>query len=399
MPSWKKVITSGSNASLNTLNVINGITGSLLGTASNALTASYINTLNQDVIITGSTNIKGNANGSLYVNSLITPVATFAGVISTAANGGAYIDNIDFDIYYSGESGSYHTELSPAKNYIATGNTYNDITFLVNNGISLTSGSIDTYTLWIHVKGNTNAWWSLSGQSIGTLQSGINVTLTNNTRDNLGVSGGDLSTAGFTSGSNPIPYPNTFLYQIPNPISFIGTTRITGSLYVTDNINGNLTGTASFADNATSASYAFNSTSASFALTAISSSYARNSTTASFASTASYVNTLVQNVTITGSLNISGSTTQIGNNTLLGNTTLSGSIIISGSLGTSDPTVRIYGDTIHNGYIRFDPVITNINTSISASYIYVSGSTNDLYFSQNGNGYNNVTRLRWLEGN
>ena len=40
MPNWKKVITSGSDASLNTLTVINGITGSLHGTASYALTAS-----------------------------------------------------------------------------------------------------------------------------------------------------------------------------------------------------------------------------------------------------------------------------------------------------------------------------------------------------------------------
>ena len=103
--------------------------------------------------------------------------------------------------------------------------------------------------------------------------------------------------------------------------------------------------------------------------------------------------------TMTGSLNITGSTTQIGNNSLLGNTRLSGSIIISGAFGTNNPTVRIYGDTLHDGYIRFDPVSTNIDTSISASYIYVSGSTNDLYFNQNGSGYNNVTRLRWLEGN
>ena len=100
-----------------------------------------------------------------------------------------------------------------------------------------------------------------------------------------------------------------------------------------------------------------------------------------------------------GSLNISGSTTQTGNNTLSGNTLLSGSIIISGAFSTNNPTVKIYGDTTHEGYLRFNPVSTNINTSISASYIYVSGSTNDLYFSQNGNGYNNVTRLRWLEGN
>jgi hypothetical protein len=102
-------------------------------------------------------------------------------------------------------------------------------------------------------------------------------------------------------------------------------------------------------------------------------------------------------LSLTGSLNITGSTIQVGNNTLLGNTLLSGSIIISGS--TTTPTVQIYGNTTHNGYIRFDPVTTNIDTSISASYIYVSGSTNDLYFSQNGSGYTNTTRLRWLEGN
>ena len=39
MPNWKKVITSGSIASLDTLTVTNGITGSLYGTAT---TASYI---------------------------------------------------------------------------------------------------------------------------------------------------------------------------------------------------------------------------------------------------------------------------------------------------------------------------------------------------------------------
>jgi hypothetical protein len=100
--------------------------------------------------------------------------------------------------------------------------------------------------------------------------------------------------------------------------------------------------------------------------------------------------------TMTGSLSITGSTTQIGSNNLFGNTTLSGSIVISGSAAT--PSVQIYGNTTHNGYIRFDPVTTNIDSSISASYIYVSGSTQDLYFTQNGSGYGNTTRLRWLEG-
>ena len=122
--------------------------------------------------------------------------------------------------------------------------------------------------------------------------------------------------------------------------------------------------------------------------------------TASFAATASYINPLNQAVTITGSVTISGSTTQVGNNTLFGNTLLTGSITISGSTTTpSTPTIRVSGDMETDGVIKFLPVNRNINTSISASYMYVSGSTQDLYFSQNGRGYNNVTRLRWLEGN
>jgi hypothetical protein len=84
--------------------------------------------------------------------------------------------------------------------------------------------------------------------------------------------------------------------------------------------------------------------------------------TSSNSLTASYVNPLNQTVQITGSLNISGSETL-------------------------------------TGYMQFMPVTTNINNSISASYIYVSGSTNDLYFTQNGQGYGNTTRLRWIEGN
>ena len=110
-------------------------------------------------------------------------------------------------------------------------------------------------------------------------------------------------------------------------------------------------------------------------------------------------NNLIGSTTLTGSLNVTGSTTQIGNNNLFGNTTLSGSLIVSGAVGTATPYVQIYGDTSVHGYMQFEPVTTNIDTSISASYIYVSGSTKDLYFSQNGSGYNNVTRLRWLESN
>jgi len=110
-------------------------------------------------------------------------------------------------------------------------------------------------------------------------------------------------------------------------------------------------------------------------------------------------NKLIGNTQLTGSLTVSGSTIQIGNNTLFGTTLLSGSITISGSKSVGIPTVKIYGDVEQDGYTRYLPVNTNLNTTISGSYIFVSGSTDDLYFAQNGKGYNNVTRLRWLEGN
>jgi len=104
-------------------------------------------------------------------------------------------------------------------------------------------------------------------------------------------------------------------------------------------------------------------------------------------------------LTLTGSFNVSGSAIQIGNNNLYGNTTLSGSIVISGSTTVpATPTIKVYGDMETNGVIKFLSVNKNIDTTISGSYIYVSGSTNDLYFSQNGAGFNNNVRLRWIEG-
>jgi hypothetical protein len=160
-----------------------------------------------------------------------------------------------------------------------------------------------------------------------------------------------------------------------------GSDAFLNALTVTNGITGSLHGTASWAQNAITASYALNAVSASHAITA---SYALNSDlldgkdSSVFATTGS--NIFVGNQTVTGSLFTTGS------NTLIGTTSLTGSLNISGS------------ETI-TGYIQFEPVTTNINPAISASYIYVSGSTSDLYFSQNGEGYSNTTRLRWLEGN
>ena len=88
----------------------------------------------------------------------------------------------------------------------------------------------------------------------------------------------------------------------------------------------------------------------------------------------------LNNTQVTGSFNVSGSSKFNGDVTITGSLSLSGSGVIT-------------------GYTQYLPVSTNIDNSISSSYIYVSGSTQDLYFTQNSAGYANTTRLRWIESN
>lgn len=74
--------------------------------------------------------------------------------------------------------------------------------------------------------------------------------------------------------------------------------------------------------------------------------------------------------------------------------------------GADNPSIIFAGDSFVSGalgtdsYIQMKPVGSlQIPTNTTASYIYTSGSTNDLYFTQYepGTGYTNTTRLRWLE--
>jgi len=118
---------------------------------------------------------------------------------------------------------------------------------------------------------------------------------------------------------------------------------------------------------------------------------------------------------ITGSnLRLTGAPGVIANNigpllisSSLGITT-SGSIVFSGSrssLGTEEVSVLVNGDIFVSGgigtndYVQLKPVnLLRIPTNTTASYIYTSGSTNDLYFTQYSGSFTNTTRLRWLEG-
>lgn len=87
MPSWKKIIASGSNAALNSLYVTGGVTGSLLGTASyasQALSSSYALSSSH-----AQTSILATL-ATLAVNATTATTASFALTAATASyfNGG-----------------------------------------------------------------------------------------------------------------------------------------------------------------------------------------------------------------------------------------------------------------------------------------------------------------------
>jgi len=109
-----------------------------------------------------------------------------------------------------------------------------------------------------------------------------------------------------TSASYAATASSADIFLVRNGLTVNNGAVITGSLRVTNGITGsllgNVFGTASWANNATTASYSLQATSASYASQATTASYSLQATTASYALTASYVNTLYQNLVVTGSI-------------------------------------------------------------------------------------------------
>ena len=95
MPNWKRVITSGSDASLNTLTVSNGITGSLLGSASYADTSSYSTTLGASLNnnSAGTLRLMNSAGSSISTINLIASQSITSQTSSYSTTLGASLDS------------------------------------------------------------------------------------------------------------------------------------------------------------------------------------------------------------------------------------------------------------------------------------------------------------------
>lgn len=223
---------------------------------------------------------------------------------------------------------------------------------------SLTSGSLPTTAsltdgeLAMNVP-DGRIFLRKSGSGTDTIESAITTGAKNSgsvqLTGSMSVSGsGDIFTA---QGDNIYFTGNTMefsgdVFEITGSLTVVGTTKITGSLGVSQGVTGSLLGTASYAINALSSSFAvtasywsgsiLNATSASYAVSA---SYAPS--TPAFPYTGSAL--------ITGSLGITGSisVTQniTGSRALLSGSsnTASGSILTVYGSGSSQPVLTVQG--------------------------------------------------------
>ena len=108
----------------------------------------------------------------------------------------------------------------------------------------------------------------------------------------------------------------------------------------------------------------------------------------------------LNSTTVGTSSYVSGSTSIITNLTasnISASNRIQANQITASSILASNGPLMVTGS---NAYLQLFPVGGfPLPADLTASYIYTSGSTNDLYFTQYNGPYTNTTRLRWIESN
>ena len=352
MPSWKKVITSGSAAALSSLTVTGGITGSLFGTASWAVSSSRATTSSYSLTSSYNVNptISGSINGADYVD--------FSTNYIIGTNAPAWKEGRLF--YDSGSGG------------LAFYNWEQDVTLNIGQeqwlrarnqtGVTITNGSVvrlssaigDRPTVVLAQSVDQTNNFSTANEIIGMathdIEHGTDGFITTfglvNGLNTAAFAAGDLlwvsqSAGQFTNVPPSVPFDKIFVgivarsnvangtvFMTPlTSIHFHDLSSVSASAYQQGDIWMYRSGSAGLANawintKQLSGSYGITgSLNVSQGITATSFTgslfgTASVAVSASFASTASFVNTLNQNVLITGSATIASTTAGASENTL-----------------------------------------------------------------------------------
>ena len=216
MPSWKRVIVSGSDAALNTLTVTSGITGTLTGNASTSTTLQTSRTLtigNTGKTFNGGANVAWSlseigAYASTNPSGFTSNLGVVASITTTGTSGASTLTSGVLNIpNYSGGSGTV-TSVGGTGGY---------------GGLTLT-GTVTT-------SGNL----TLGGTPTGTWP----IAITGNSATTSAIAGTTNYISKFTSGT---AIGNSLIYDNGTYVG-IGTTSPSQKLDVAGNININTNGT------------------------------------------------------------------------------------------------------------------------------------------------------------
>jgi len=358
--------------------------GSLQGTASNAISSSFASTASYAPLYLLTSTTASMLSPYVLTSQTSSMTVATASYVQTAQTA-SYVKNAvsssfaSTASYYGGSvtSASYAATASYVVNAQTASYVLNAISSSYAATASYYSGSVSNATSASYaISSSYSATSSYAGSSSFATSASYSSTASYVLN---AVSASYASTASYYGGSvTSASYAATASYA-PLYVLTSTTASMLSPYVLSSNTSSFITTAQTSSMSVASASYA---STASYVQQAQTASYVLNAISSSYAATASYV-------------------PNIGNQVFpyIGNAVISGSLLITGSGLIVTGSVQVAGNSIIAGYSEYLPVNTNTNQSISASYIYVSGSTNDLYFSQNGSGYNNVTRLRWIEGN
>jgi len=289
-------------------------TGSLSGTATNAVSSSYSLTSSFSI----SSSFANNSTSSSFSNNSVS--SSYANTIFP----------------YTG-SGQITGSLA------VTGSIIGDFTgSLSGTATNAVSSSFSTNAI--------TASYSLNSVSASLAQNSISSSFANNS-----------TSASFANNSVSSSYANTIF-------PYTGAAQITGSLAVTGSIIGNFTGSLSgTATNAISSSFSTNSISSSLAQNSISSSFANNSTSSSFAN-----NSISASYALTASYAMNGGGTGVSF-PYTGAAQITGSLAVTGSI-IGDFTGSLSGTATNSVSSSFSA--NSISSSLAQNAISSSFSTN-----------------------
>jgi hypothetical protein len=295
---------SGSMESTGSLTFVNGfgVTGSLFGTASwasNALTSNTASYVLQAVsasfatLAANSSQLNGQAAG-YYLN---------ASNINTGTLSNSYLPSA---INVTSVTASFKGDLVGTASWATNANNTATATNATNaTNVTVTDDPAGAGPYYIAMVSSTSGNQSITVDSSAFTYVPSTDTLT---VSNLTGTASLATTASYASNAKQLGGQNASYYTNASNINAgtIGNAYLPSSISVTTvsaAFTGNLTGTASWASNAVSSSFATTAATASTVTGTISS--ASMATSASFASTASYVNALGQNVTINSGYSLS----------------------------------------------------------------------------------------------